>query len=289
MGNIGFAFQASKTAKQNTEMELAKERDRGKAFRSFGKVFFFGALLFLGRGAVGQICQNIPVDPNDGLAKSPQNFKLLYETEDVRVLEATIPPHGAQAMHSFTRPAILYLRNSVRSKTFSPDITDPLEHEEEKPFQPKVIRISPSGPYSTQNLSRHMFVGLRVELKHPGCGIASDSSELKSSSSLVGTDPAHTNRILYEDADVRVTDVRITSGEHSLPANLPGFYYFPKLKARQEQMSDDSGVSKGDRIVPFASLDKAIGSGTPSGKPLHAIRFELKYKVQNSGQGSLSP
>jgi hypothetical protein len=288
MDNIGFAFQASRTARQNIEMDLADEPDRGKALRLLGKIFF-GALLFVGRGAVGQICQNIPVTPDDGLAKSPQNFKLLYETEDVRVLEATIPPHGAQSMHSFTRPAILYLRNSVRSKTFSPDITDPLEHEEEKPFQSKVIRISPSGPYSTQNLSRHMFVGLRVELKHPGCGIASDSSEPKSSSSPVGTDSAHTNRILYEDADVRVTDVRITSAEHPHTESPLGFYYFPKMKPRQEQMSNDSAQSIGDGIVPFASLDKAIGSGTASGKPLHAIRFDLKYKVENSGQSTLSP
>ena len=245
-------------------------------------VLSFGALLLFVRTASSQPCTNIPIDGNDGLAKSSQNYKLLYETDDVRVLEAVIGPHASQTMHSFTRPAVLYLQTSVTSKTYSPGIPDPIEHVEEKPFQPVVVRIGPSSLHFTQNLSRHVFRGLRIELKHPGCGLQTGPSGGSSSPMVFEASVDTRYRVLYEDKDVRIADVWITNIAHLHSRAVLGFYYIATEAPKPGMNPNQTNESRDSRILPFASVGRdslAIGS---SGKPMHVIQVEMNYARQFS-------
>lgn len=222
----------------------------------------------------GQTCQTIVVDDNDGLVKSPHSYTLLYETDDVRVLESTILPQSSQSMHSFTRPAILYVQNSVDSKTISPDVTNPIEHQEDKKFRPTVIRIGAPGMYATENLSNHSFHGLRVELKHPGCRLTDTKDDRKPPVEPEGEGVAMRTkvpRILYEDGDVRVSEIGIGTSLHdlaSLPSSWPGFYY----------VVTSGHAGKDDRVAsafPIGSEEPKSSSLKPR-TAVHVVRFELK-------------
>lgn len=221
---------------------------------------------------LGQTCQTISVGDNDGLVKSPQNYRVLYETDDVRVLEATIPPHEAQSLHSFTRPAILYVQTSIDSKTISPGVDDPIEHLEDKSFRPTVIRINAPGSYATTNLSNHAFHGVRVEFKHPGCRLTSAKSSNSPAPATEGEGVAMQSNgfhKLYEDGDARVSE--LNTQLHSLAvlqSTWPGFYYV---------VTTGSSVKAGRLASVFA-----IGAAAPQdlslrpGANIHVIRFELK-------------
>jgi hypothetical protein len=247
---------------------------------SLAAVYVLIALLCTAQQALGQTCEPIPVGSDDGLSKSPQNYSLLYEDNDVRVLEATIPPRSSQVMHAFTRPAVLYNPVSVRSKTYSPGVDDPIEHEEDKDYHPVATRIPPVGLYRTQNLSNRLFSGLRVELKHPGCGLRTDSLALPSGVSSAETEAASGHfRILYEDSEIRVADVWIEPGNGLSLSDTTGFYYFPQGKPQSLQDAKATSESKSQNLVPIDSLQRALEKNVELKKPVHAVLFQLKYKA----------
>ncbi|HMG02547.1 MAG TPA: hypothetical protein VK596_05405 [Edaphobacter sp.] len=243
---------------------------------SLAAVHLLIALLCAAQHALGQACEPIPVGSDDGLSKSPQNYSLLYESDDVRVLEAIIPPRSSQAMHAFTRPAVLYLPVSVRSKTYSPGVDNPIEHEEDKDFRPVAMRIAPAGLYRTQNLSNRLFSGLRVELKHPGCGLKTDSLAQPLSASSAETEAANDRfRILYEDSEIRVADVWIESGQGPSLSDALGFYYFPQRLHEPKATSE----SKSQNLVPIDSLQRTLEKDVELKKRVHAVLFQLKYRA----------
>lgn len=236
-------------------------------------------LWLLATVASGQSCQTVPIDQNDGLTKAPHSYELLYETDDVRVLEARIPPGETQAMHSFARPAILYLPVSVTSKTYSPGVANPIEHEEDKQYQPTVVRINAVGLYATQNLSKRIFYGLRVELKHPGCGNTSGPSEIQRGALSLQSEAALAHdRILYDDPEIRVTEVSLKAGDESESKDHLGFYYFPGTSPTQKTNANNS--MRSETVLPFGTSRDVAQAHATSTKPLHAIRFELKYSVR---------
>ena len=70
---------------------------------------FVQALFSLPEVGVSQDCRIIVPDASDGVLISPQNHKVLYETEDVRVMEVTVAPHTKETTHTHVRPAVMYL------------------------------------------------------------------------------------------------------------------------------------------------------------------------------------
>lgn len=247
---------------------------------SLAAVYLLIALLSAAQQALGQTCEPIPVGSDDGLSKSPQNYLLLYESNDVRVLEAVIPPRSSQAMHAFTRPAVLYLPVSVKSKTYSPGVDNPIEHEEDKDFRPVAMRIAPAGLYRTQNLSNRLFSGLRVELKHPGCGLRTDPLTQPLSVSSAETEAATDRfRILYEDSEIRVADVWIESAQGLSLSDTLGFYYFPQRLPQSLHDAKATSESKSQNLVPIDSLQRTLEKNVELKKRVHAVLFQLKYRA----------
>jgi hypothetical protein len=246
---------------------------------SLAAVYLLITLLFTAQQVPGQTCEPIPVGSDDGLSKSPQNYSLLYENNDVRVLEAIISPRSSQAMHAFTRPAILYLSVSVKSKTYSPSVDNPIEHEEDKNFRPVVMRIAPAGLYRTQNLGNRLFSGLRVELKHPGCGLRTDSLTQPLSVSSAETEAANDRfRILYEDSDIRVADVWIEPAQGPSLSDTLGFYYFPQTIPQSLHEAKATSEAKSQKLVPIDSLQRSLEKNVEK-KRVHAVLFQLKYRA----------
>ncbi len=48
-------------------------------------------------------CAVISPDKNDGVLVAPENHHVLFENEDVRVIEVTQAPHAKETMHTHAR------------------------------------------------------------------------------------------------------------------------------------------------------------------------------------------
>jgi hypothetical protein len=59
---------------------------------------------------------------DDALASAPQNHKLLFENDEVRVIEVTVPPGVREPLHAHRYPSVLYYISSAHMKEYSPGI-----------------------------------------------------------------------------------------------------------------------------------------------------------------------
>lgn len=59
---------------------------------------------------------------NDALAAAPKNHKLLFENDDVRVLEVTVPPGVREPLHAHRYPSVPYYISAAHMKEYSPGV-----------------------------------------------------------------------------------------------------------------------------------------------------------------------
>src|SRR5881227_678677 len=59
---------------------------------------------------------------NDALAAAPGHHKLLFENEEVRVLEVTVPPGVCEPLHAHRYPSVLYYTSAAHMKEHSPGV-----------------------------------------------------------------------------------------------------------------------------------------------------------------------
>lgn len=59
---------------------------------------------------------------NDALAAAPENHKLLFENDEVRVLEVTVKPGVREPLHAHRYPSVLYYISAAHMKEYSPGI-----------------------------------------------------------------------------------------------------------------------------------------------------------------------
>ena len=100
---------------------------------------------------------------NDALAAAPQNHKLLFENDEVRVLEVTVPPGVREPLHAHRDPSVLYYISAAHMKEYSPGV--PAVDRGHK--NDGVVIFLPVGPpHQMQNLeSSKPLKAIRVELK----------------------------------------------------------------------------------------------------------------------------
>ncbi len=100
---------------------------------------------------------------NDALAAAPQNHKLLFENDEVRVLEVTVPPGVREPLHAHRYPSVLYYASAAHMKEYSPGVPAVdrgYKHDGE------VIFLTVGPPHQMENLeSSKPLKAIRVELK----------------------------------------------------------------------------------------------------------------------------
>jgi hypothetical protein len=98
----------------------------------------------------------------DDLKAAPKFYTLLYEDDDVRVLDVHIPPHTGQAMHTHAYPVFLYLTQPppVRYSTQANPVVRKL------PPEMKILPLAPEGVNTLENTGDTELHALRFELKH---------------------------------------------------------------------------------------------------------------------------
>ena len=105
--------------------------------------------------------------PNDdALAAAPQNHKLLFENDDVRVLEVTVPPGVREPLHAHPYPSVLYYILAAHMKEYSPGAPAvDRGHKDDG----AVIFLPVGPPHQMENLETSKpLKAIRVELKK-GC------------------------------------------------------------------------------------------------------------------------
>jgi hypothetical protein len=100
---------------------------------------------------------------NDPLAAAPQNHKLLFENDDVRVLAVTVPPRVREPLHAHRYPSVLYYISAARMKEYSPGVPAvDRGHKDDG----EVIFLPVGPPHQMENLeSIKPLKAIRVELK----------------------------------------------------------------------------------------------------------------------------
>ena len=99
----------------------------------------------------------------DALAAAPQNHKLLFENDVVRVLEVTVRPGVREPLHAHRYPSVLYYISAAHMKEYSPGMAA-VDHPRKEDGGVVFLPIGP--PHQMENLeTTKPLRAIRVELK----------------------------------------------------------------------------------------------------------------------------
>jgi hypothetical protein len=101
---------------------------------------------------------------NDALAAAPQNHKLLFENDDVRVLEVTVPAGVREPLHAHRYPSVLYYLSAAHMTEYSPGVPAvDRGHKDDG----EVIFLPVGPPHQMENMEGSKpLKAIRVELKN---------------------------------------------------------------------------------------------------------------------------
>jgi hypothetical protein len=121
----------------------------------------------LGAGfLLGQTASNFDkwwTPDNDALAAAPQNHKLLFENDEVRVIEVTVQPGVREPLHAHRYPSVLYYMSSAHLTEYSPSLA-PVDHPRNDDGGVRFLPVGP--PHQMENLETSKPLrAIRVELK----------------------------------------------------------------------------------------------------------------------------
>ena len=100
---------------------------------------------------------------NDALAAAPQHHKVLFENDEVRVLEVTVPPGVREPLHAHRYPSVLYYISAAHLKEYLPGVPAvDRGHKDDG----EVIFLPVGPPHQMENLENSKPLrAIRVELK----------------------------------------------------------------------------------------------------------------------------
>ena len=117
-------------------------------------------------------CAVLSPGAEDALVAAPANHTVLFEDADVRVLDVHSKPGTREAVHTHRLPSVMYTERAGAGTYDSADGTVHRSHDTDPGFKPNARAIKPEGPHYTTNTGEVPFHAIRVEFKHPGCGLA---------------------------------------------------------------------------------------------------------------------
>ena len=103
----------------------------------------------------------------DAVQAAPENHKVIFENEHVRVLEVTIAPHGKEPIHVHCWPGTLYVTQAgdAIDRDANGKILFDSRQLKVRPKVPFVEWTPPEGPHSVENLDDLPLKLVRVENK----------------------------------------------------------------------------------------------------------------------------
>jgi mannose-6-phosphate isomerase-like protein (cupin superfamily) len=133
-------------------------------------VFFYLALLVSGLPLVGDENTAGPTS-HDAVVAAPDNHKVVFENEKVRVLEVTIKPGEKEPFHEHPLFSVMNIITGAPLRITEATIKDgelvtgkTIEVGKDN-FQPPPLWMPPQGLHSAENVGSVTFLAYRIELK----------------------------------------------------------------------------------------------------------------------------
>lgn len=104
-------------------------------------------------------------DSLDATVAAPESHVVVFENDQVRVLEVVIPAGTREPEHTHGRPSVMTVVEPAHIRYFSGDnlVSELSGDIEREPRPPEWME--PEGPHSVENLDDHVYRAYRMELK----------------------------------------------------------------------------------------------------------------------------
>ena len=111
------------------------------------------------------------LDDLDGVAVAPSNHKIIFENDEVRVLETTIAAGEVTPLHTHLAPTVMYVLSGshfIRRDEHGATMVDTRSNPDF--VLPKVLFAASTPRHTIENTGEDDLVVIGVELKNPGGG-----------------------------------------------------------------------------------------------------------------------
>jgi hypothetical protein len=102
--------------------------------------------------------------PDDAVVAAPSEHRVLFENDDVRVLDVVLPPHTKEPPHTHAWPGFFYIEQAEPMRYFTPAVSEP--HVIDFPAKLKIVPVAPEGLHWVENEGDAPMHFVRFELKH---------------------------------------------------------------------------------------------------------------------------
>jgi hypothetical protein len=104
----------------------------------------------------------------DAVAAAPGSHRVLFENDEVRVLEVTIPAGHREPEHTHREPSVMIVDRPARIRYYRGDLLLFSSPAASAPSGTQVSWLDPEGPHAVENIDTGPYHAFRVELRHRG-------------------------------------------------------------------------------------------------------------------------
>jgi mannose-6-phosphate isomerase-like protein (cupin superfamily) len=103
----------------------------------------------------------------DAVQAAPQNHRVIFENDKVRVLDVTVAPHTKEPVHAHCWASVLYVMEAGKYVDYGADGNVLFDSRSlaTPPKLPMVIYKGPEAPHAVENLDDEPLHLIRVEMK----------------------------------------------------------------------------------------------------------------------------
>jgi hypothetical protein len=199
----------------------------------------------------------------DAVKAAPENHKVIFENERVRVLEVTIAPHSKEPIHAHCWPSTLYIQQAgdAIDRDANGKILFDSRQLKVKPKAPFVEWTPAEAPHSVENLDGLPLKLIRIENK-AATNRSQETCPWPANLDAVKAAP-ETHMVIFENEHVRVLEVTIAPHSKEEPIHThcwPSTLYIQQIgdiidRDANGNILFDSRQLKGEAKGAFCAVD----------------------------------
>ena len=101
----------------------------------------------------------------DALRSAPDNHRVIFENDDLRVLSVTVRPGELEKVHHHKWPSVMVIDSLTRLVDLDRDGREQKLPLPEKIELPLVLKMPPQSAHAVKNLDTRPFHAIRIEFK----------------------------------------------------------------------------------------------------------------------------
>jgi len=104
----------------------------------------------------------------DAVVAAPESHRVLFENDDVRVLEVTIAAGHREPEHTHRDSSVMIVDGPARIRYYRGDTLTFSSSPDTAPAGTQASWMAPEDPHSVENVDDHPYHAIRVELRTHG-------------------------------------------------------------------------------------------------------------------------